>query len=79
MTVYVIWPKAIDTAFREFYPTVANGEVIQEAPAETETHYMVGSARLTNHGIMALSSEFGDGVTFPEDFPSEFVSDGSGE
>lgn len=73
MTIYVVWPKAIDADFRAFYPTVATGgETIQEQPFENATHFMVGTTRLGSQGVMALVAEFGDDVTFPEGYPSEF-------
>jgi len=67
MTIYVTWHKDIDAAFRAFYPTVAlDGETIQDEPAETDTHYTVGTTRLTAQGMTALVAEFGDAVSFSE-------------
>jgi len=67
MVTFITWHKDIDEAFRAFYPTVAlDGETVQDEPEETDTHFTIGTSRLTAQGMMALVAEFGDDVSFSE-------------
>ncbi len=81
MITYVVWHKDVDVAFREFYPTIAiDGEIVQSIPEKLDvnknliiwpsstpaTYYKIGTSRLTEQGVAALSAEFGDSVSFPE-------------
>jgi hypothetical protein len=67
MITFVTWHKDVDAAFRAFYPTVAlEGETVQDEPQAIDTHYTIGTSRMTAQSMMALVAEFGDSVTFGE-------------
>jgi hypothetical protein len=69
MITYVTWHKDIDAAFRAFYPTVVfdeatgKGETVQDEPQATDTHYTIGTSRMTAQSMMALVAEFGDAIS----------------
>jgi len=71
MTIFVIWPKIIDTEFRLAYFSEVV-ETIQITPLMSETHYLVGSSMLTEQHKTNLQIEFTD-VVFSLEAPEGFT------
>ena len=72
MTVYIIWPKTIDSEFRTDYESVV-GESVQENPFETSDtlHWCVGSSRVTEEHINQLTGLYPN-VLFSQTAPENY-------
>lgn len=67
---FIIWPKAVDAEFRAAYESEV-GEAIQPDPIENDTHYLIGSSRVTTDQLEALGAQF-DGVMSSQTWPESF-------
>lgn len=73
MTTYIIWDKENDDSFRPAYLALS-GEKIQDRPQENaaQTHYMVGSSRVTPEQAATMAGW--EGVTVHDGVPQDWVS-----
>ncbi len=76
-TIYIKWPIAKDEQFRAKYHSIT-GEGIQTSPATNieQTHYLVGSSRITQLQVFTLRALFPlSGIFFGNSVPNSWVED----
>lgn len=77
MTIYVKIPKVDLASFKPAYLALV-GETIQSQPLENteETHYLVGSSRVTQAQIDSLVNDYPDVSYTSDNYPQGWVTKG---
>ena len=69
-TYWITWLKSADAAFRTAYEA-ETGEIVQDDPKQSTFRYMVGTSRITQANIDALTGGAGS-PNFYDSEPSGF-------